>query len=120
MNVVITRQVRAARMDRLAVLAPPCLLYALDLTVLNLAGPHLSTDLQLPDQLGQALLGAARQAFTQGPHLVFTISAAAAIGVAILAAILLRRLRPSSEPQARLDPERTQGTWASREDPKRM
>ena len=65
---------------------------------------------QLPDQLGQALLGAARQAFTQGLHLAFTISAAAAIGVAILAAILLRRLRPNSEPQARLDPERTQRT----------
>jgi DHA2 family multidrug resistance protein-like MFS transporter len=61
---------------------------------------------RLPDQLGQALLRAARQAFTQGLHLAFTTSAAAAIGAAILAAILLRRLRPSSEPQARLDPER--------------
>jgi MFS transporter, DHA2 family, multidrug resistance protein len=65
---------------------------------------------QLPDQLGQALLGAARQAFTQGLHLAFTISAVAAVGVAILAAVLLRRLRPSSEPQARPDPERTQRT----------
>ncbi len=52
---------------------------------------------QLPDELGQALLWAARQAFTQGLHLAFTISAAAAIGVAILTVILLRRLRPSSE-----------------------
>jgi DHA2 family multidrug resistance protein-like MFS transporter len=65
---------------------------------------------QLPDQAGQALLLAARQAFTQGLHLAFTISAAAAIGVAILAAILLGHLRPSSEPQARLDPETTQRT----------
>ncbi len=55
---------------------------------------------QLPDQLGQALLGAARQAFTQGLHLAFTISAAAATGVAILAAIQLRHLRQGSEPQA--------------------
>jgi DHA2 family multidrug resistance protein-like MFS transporter len=70
---------------------------------------------QLPDQLGQALLGAARQAFTQGLHLAFAISAAAAIGVAILAAILLRRLRPSSEPQPRLDPERDPANSASRE-----
>ncbi len=72
---------------------------------------------QLPDQLGQVLLAAAREAFTQGMHVAFTISAAAAIGVAILAAILLRRLRPSSgpeprgsQPQARLDPETTQRT----------
>jgi MFS transporter, DHA2 family, multidrug resistance protein len=70
---------------------------------------------QLPDQLGQALLRAARQAFTQGLHLAFAISAAAAIGVAILAAILLRRLRPSSEPQPRLDPERDPANSASRE-----
>jgi len=55
---------------------------------------------QLPDQLGQPLQQAAHQAFTHGLHLAFAISAAAAIGVAILAAILLRRLRPTSEPQA--------------------
>jgi hypothetical protein len=60
---------------------------------------------QLPEELGQALLLAARQAFTQGLHLAFTVSAAAAIGVAILAAVLLRRLRPNFEPQAGLDPE---------------
>jgi len=30
----------------LAVLALPCLVYAMDLTVLNLAVPHLSADLQ--------------------------------------------------------------------------
>jgi DHA2 family multidrug resistance protein-like MFS transporter len=65
---------------------------------------------QLPDQLGQVLLAAAREAFVQGLHVAFSISAAAAIGVAILAAILLRRLRQSSQPQARLDPERTQRT----------
>jgi DHA2 family multidrug resistance protein-like MFS transporter len=52
---------------------------------------------QLPDQLGQALLGAARQAFTQGLHLAFAISAAAAVAVAVLAAVLLRRLRPSDQ-----------------------
>jgi DHA2 family multidrug resistance protein-like MFS transporter len=51
---------------------------------------------QLPDQLGGALLGAARQAFTHGLHLAFAVSAAAAIGVAILAVVLLRGVRPSS------------------------
>jgi DHA2 family multidrug resistance protein-like MFS transporter len=53
---------------------------------------------QLPEQLGSALLAAARQAFTQGMHLAFAISAAIALGVAILAAVLLRHLRPSPEP----------------------
>jgi MFS transporter, DHA2 family, multidrug resistance protein len=52
---------------------------------------------QLHGQLGQALLGAAREAFTQGLHLAFAISAAAAIAVAILAAVLLHRLRPSDQ-----------------------
>ncbi len=61
---------------------------------------------QLPGQLGQALLRAAGQAFTQGLHVAFTISAAAVIGGAILAAILLRRLGPNSEPQTPPDPER--------------
>ena len=63
---------------------------------------------QLPDELGQALLDAARQAFIQGLHLAFAISAIAAVAVAVLAAVMLRRVRPSSEPQARLDPEGTQ------------
>jgi MFS transporter, DHA2 family, multidrug resistance protein len=52
---------------------------------------------QLHGQLGQALLGTARHAFTQGLHLAFAISAAAAIAVAILAAVLLRRLQPSDQ-----------------------
>jgi len=52
---------------------------------------------RLPDQLGQELLRAAREAFTQGLHVVFAISAAAVIGAAILAAIQLRHLRPSAQ-----------------------
>jgi DHA2 family multidrug resistance protein-like MFS transporter len=58
---------------------------------------------QLPDRLGQALLGAARQAFTQGLHLVFAVSAAAALAVAVLAVVLLRGVRPSSEPDGQSD-----------------
>jgi DHA2 family multidrug resistance protein-like MFS transporter len=46
MNVVITRPAGRREWIGLAVLALPCLLYAMDLTVLNLAVPHLSTDLQ--------------------------------------------------------------------------
>ncbi len=46
MNVVITPQAGRREWIGLAVLALPCLLYAMDLTVLNLAVPHLSADLQ--------------------------------------------------------------------------
>jgi DHA2 family multidrug resistance protein-like MFS transporter len=53
---------------------------------------------QLPDQLGTALLEAARQAFTQGLHLAFAVSAAFAIAVAVIAVVLLRGVRPSAEP----------------------
>jgi hypothetical protein len=44
------------------------------------------------------LLRAAREAFMHGLHVAFAISAAAVIGAAILAAIQLRHLRPSSQP----------------------
>jgi DHA2 family multidrug resistance protein-like MFS transporter len=53
---------------------------------------------QLPGQPGQVLVRAARQAFTQGLHVAFAISAAAVLGAAVLAAIQLRHLRSSSEP----------------------
>ena len=53
---------------------------------------------QLPGQPGQALIQAARQAFTHGLHVAFAISAAAVLGAAVLAAIQLRHLRPDSEP----------------------
>jgi DHA2 family multidrug resistance protein-like MFS transporter len=53
---------------------------------------------QLPDPLGQALLEAARQAFTQGVHLAFVVSAAAAVGTAVIALALLRGVRSSSQP----------------------
>jgi DHA2 family multidrug resistance protein-like MFS transporter len=63
---------------------------------------------QLPDQLGQALLDAARQAFTQGLQLAFASSAAVAMSTAILAAALLRHVRPSSEPEEQPDPSQDQ------------
>ncbi len=44
---------------------------------------------QLPDPLGQALLEAARGAFTQALHLAFAVSAAAAIGAAMMAIVVL-------------------------------
>src|SRR5262249_27321655 len=53
---------------------------------------------RLPGQLGHVLLQAARQAFTQGLHVVFAVSAAAVVGAAVLAAVQLRHLRPGAEP----------------------
>jgi len=51
----------------------------------------------LPGQPGQVLVRAARQAFTQGLHAVFAVSAAVVLGAAVLAAIQLRHLRPAPE-----------------------
>jgi len=53
---------------------------------------------QLPGQPGHVLLRAARQAFTQGLHVAFAVTAAALIGAAILAAVQLRHVPPSAEP----------------------
>jgi DHA2 family multidrug resistance protein-like MFS transporter len=54
---------------------------------------------QLPGRPGQVLLEASRQAFTHGLHVAFAVSAAAVLGAAILAAIQLRHLRPSAQPE---------------------
>jgi MFS transporter, DHA2 family, multidrug resistance protein len=59
---------------------------------------------QLPDQLGAALLDAAREAFTQGLRLTFAISAAVAVGIAVLVAALLRHVGAGSEPSWQPDP----------------
>jgi len=61
-------------------------------------GGALAAAGQLPDQPGAALLDTARDAFTQGLHLAFAISAVAAIGTAILAAVLLRGVGAGQEP----------------------
>jgi DHA2 family multidrug resistance protein-like MFS transporter len=47
---------------------------------------------------GQILVRVARQAFTQGLHVAFAVSAAAVLAAAVLAAIQLRHLRPAPEP----------------------
>jgi DHA2 family multidrug resistance protein-like MFS transporter len=52
----------------------------------------------LPRQLRAALLDSARQAFTHGLHAVAGISAAIAIGVAVMDAILLRRIGADTGP----------------------
>ena len=54
----------------------------------------------LPGQAGEVLVRAARQAFTDGLHVAFAVSAAAMLAAAVLAAIQLRQLRPAAEPDA--------------------
>ncbi len=60
---------------------------------------------QLPDQLGAPLLAAARDAFTQGLQVAAGISAGVVIGGAILAGVLLRRVRAGSDAGERPDRE---------------
>jgi MFS transporter, DHA2 family, multidrug resistance protein len=54
----------------------------------------------LPGQAAEVLVRAARQAFTDGLHVAFAVSAAAMLAAAVLAAIQLRQLRPAAEPDA--------------------
>jgi MFS transporter, DHA2 family, multidrug resistance protein len=56
---------------------------------------------QLPGQLGAGVLDAARGAFTQGLQLTFVISAAVAIGIAILVIVSRPRTQGIPEPERR-------------------
>jgi MFS transporter, DHA2 family, multidrug resistance protein len=60
-------------------------------------GGALAVADQLPGPLGAELANAARDAFTHGVQVTAVISAAIAGGIAILATILLRRVRASSD-----------------------
>jgi MFS transporter, DHA2 family, multidrug resistance protein len=109
----------------LAVIALPCLLITMDLTVLYLVVPKLSADLKptssqllwilniygfllagflvtmgtLGDRIGRRrLLDAAREAFIQGLHLAAITSAALVLGIAILVLVLLRDVRADTGP----------------------
>jgi DHA2 family multidrug resistance protein-like MFS transporter len=83
----------AAYRARLAVTVPPGVPPRAAAAARDTLGGATAAAAQLPGRLRQALLGAARQAFTDGAHLAFAVSAAAALGVAILALILLRGVR---------------------------
>ena len=62
---------------------------------------------QLPEQLGATLLDTAREAFTQGLHLSFAISAAVAIGIALLVVALLRHVGAAPEPEEQPAPSQS-------------
>jgi DHA2 family multidrug resistance protein-like MFS transporter len=65
-------------------------------------GAALNVAQQLPDGLGVVLLEVARSAFVQGMQVTSAISAVVAIGIAILALVMLRHVPPSSQPQEHL------------------
>ncbi len=56
-------------------------------------GGALAATAQLPDQLGAALLGTAREAFTQGLRLTAVVSAVTVMVTALMAAVVLRPAR---------------------------
>lgn len=55
-------------------------------------GGAVSVAHQLPDQVGTALLDAARESFTLGLHVTAAIGAVIAVGLCVLAAVALRRV----------------------------
>ena len=68
----------------------------------TLGGAVAAAD-ELPDQLGPGLLDAAREAFIQGLQLTAITSAIIVLGIAILAAVLLRNVRAGSGLKDRAD-----------------
>jgi MFS transporter, DHA2 family, multidrug resistance protein len=81
--------------------APP---EAAEATRESLAGAVAATD-ELPAGLGVELLGTAREAFVQALELTAAVSAVVVMTMAILAAVLLRRVRAGSEEQPELEPD---------------
>jgi MFS transporter, DHA2 family, multidrug resistance protein len=59
---------------------------------------------QLPDGVGTALLAAAREAFTLGLQLTALLSAVVAVGIAVLATVLLRAVPASSQAEPAQQP----------------
>lgn len=59
---------------------------------------------QLPEQIDGMLLGAAREAFTQGLRITAITSAVIVLGIAILVTVLLRQQRSSSESEGQTAP----------------
>jgi DHA2 family multidrug resistance protein-like MFS transporter len=58
---------------------------------------------QLPDELGTAVIGVARDAFVQAMQVASTISAVLAVGVAILAVVMLRNVGSGDDREAAAD-----------------
>ena len=77
-------------------------------------GAAVAVARQLPDGLGVVLLEVARDAFVQGMQLTSAISAVVAIGIAILAVVMLRHVPPSSESPDQAGPHGEEQTEEAR------
>jgi MFS transporter, DHA2 family, multidrug resistance protein len=74
-------------------------------------GSAVDVAAQLPRDLGGALVDTAREAFVQGMQITSAIAAVVAIGLAILALVVLRSDRgPAAEPQAESAPRQERQT----------
>jgi MFS transporter, DHA2 family, multidrug resistance protein len=69
-------------------------------------GGAVSVAAQLPPDLGRAVLDVARESFVQGLHITAAISAAIALGSAVLAAVLLRNIRAGGGGEERAESEK--------------
>jgi DHA2 family multidrug resistance protein-like MFS transporter len=65
---------------------------------------------ELPGELGTAVIGVARDAFVQGMQVASTISAVLAVGVAILAVVMLRNVGSGEDREAAADAENDAAT----------
>ncbi|GAB3955267.1 MFS transporter [Streptomyces sparsus] len=68
-------------------------------------GGAVATATELPGVLGTELLTAAREAFVQGLHLTAVVGAVISVGLAVLAAVLLRQVPPVSADKDGAEPE---------------
>jgi DHA2 family multidrug resistance protein-like MFS transporter len=68
-------------------------------------GAALDVAGQLPEGLGLVLLEVARGAFVQGMQVTSAIAAVVALGIALLALVMLRGVPPGSQSQGQLGPE---------------
>jgi DHA2 family multidrug resistance protein-like MFS transporter len=67
-------------------------------------GSAVAVAAELPDQLGAAVLATAREAFVRGMQLSSAIAAVVAVGLAVLALVMLRH-RPAASAEAHADTE---------------
>jgi MFS transporter, DHA2 family, multidrug resistance protein len=77
-------------------------------------GGALAVADQLPGQLGSAVTDIARDAFVQGMQVATMISATLAVGVAILAVVMLRNVGSGAEREAAADADREAAAGADR------
>jgi DHA2 family multidrug resistance protein-like MFS transporter len=79
-------------------------------TARDTLGGAVAVARELPGELGAAVIAVARDAFVQGMQVVSTISAVLAVGVAILAVVMLRNVGSGEDREAALDGDETTQT----------